>query len=473
MSLSSHEIARVIEAVAPPIGDAPLRSIHQPTPTEIVLELRTPEGSQRLLLSAHPRFSRLHRIDKRPPSPPNPYAFQMLLRKELSGRLAALSQIAGDRLVRLEFVGLHRRTLVAELTGPSSNILLLDEEDILLGALKPLAKGGRLRLRHPYVPPPPRPEQAKQVGRRDRFLPPEAPPADGDVLPYDRLVADWFDAEIRRRTLEDQRSRVMHLARRALRTIERRLEALDKDLERAENAERHRLYGDLIQIHLREIPAGSARLVVPNLFSSDPDARIEIPLDPRLGPMANAQKHYKRYRKYDASIPFVLERIEAAEQRRDTLLKALEDLEKIRDEDALLALEKSLGLKAQRPTASRRGESERLPYHVYHARSGREIWVGRSAKDNDTLTFRIARGNDFWLHVRGRPGAHVVIPSRESSPDLETLLEAGRLALKHSGFKRGEKAEVAYTRAKYVRKVKGRPGMVTISQERSLWIESA
>jgi predicted ribosome quality control (RQC) complex YloA/Tae2 family protein len=98
------------------------------------------------------------------------------------------------------------------------------------------------------------------------------------------------------------------------------------------------------------------------------------------------------------------------------------------------------------------------------------IWVGRNARDNDTLTFRFARGNDLWLHARGQTGSHVVVPGTgEAGPDGETLLDAAELAA-HFSAARGEAfVEVASTRCKYVRKAKGAaPGAVTFSQERTI-----
>jgi predicted ribosome quality control (RQC) complex YloA/Tae2 family protein len=96
--------------------------------------------------------------------------------------------------------------------------------------------------------------------------------------------------------------------------------------------------------------------------------------------------------------------------------------------------------------------------------------VGRGAAENDQLTVRVAKGNDLWLHVRGRTGAHVVLRlPRGGAPDQESLIDAAHLAAWFSDA-RGESApEVVYTRAKHVRKVKGAaPGAVTYSQERGL-----
>ena len=99
--------------------------------------------------------------------------------------------------------------------------------------------------------------------------------------------------------------------------------------------------------------------------------------------------------------------------------------------------------------------------------------VGRSAADNDALTLHNAKGNDVWLHVRGRPGAHVVIRAPGRAPQPELLLLAAQLALVHSGLADGARAEVTWTRVKHVKKPRGLPpGKVLVTQERVLYVET-
>lgn len=122
--------------------------------------------------------------------------------------------------------------------------------------------------------------------------------------------------------------------------------------------------------------------------------------------------------------------------------------------------------------ATRDKDPVRLPYRRYRMPGGQSILVGRSGADNDTLTFRHARGRDIWLHVVGRPGAHVVVPCDTTGPEPATLAAAAQLALAHSGFREGDTAEVAWTRVKYVRKVKGAPaGLVTYTQEKVMFVK--
>ncbi len=465
MSLSYLEIQHVLQDLAPLQGSL-LRDVYQPTRTELILSLRTHSGNRLLLLSVHPTFSRLHLLDRRPSNPAKPHPFQMLCRKALRGRMDSLEQVNRDRVVRCTFHGEATHTVVAELTGRHGNIFLLDANDRILGTLRPLRADRRnLAAGSPYVPlPTPR----APVNVTERFS------TRSETLSYQEAVAGHYETAIAQQALEALRTRIQAAVRKELKRLTRRASDLESDLAKAEQAEQYRRYGDVLQIHLPRIPRGRSFVVLPDPFEENQP--LEVPLDPELDPLANMRRHYRRYKKYNASIPFVLQRLEEVEARSRELISLMPRLEAARDEHELQQLVtrhrvvrthvegRGRGAKSSRPP-------RRLPHHRYVTPAGREIWVGKSGRDNERLTFQVARGNDFWVHVLGRPGAHVVIPCRPALPDLETLLDAGMLALRHSGRGAGEKAEVCYTRVKHVRKIPGgAPGQVTFSQEKSLMV---
>ena len=101
------------------------------------------------------------------------------------------------------------------------------------------------------------------------------------------------------------------------------------------------------------------------------------------------------------------------------------------------------------------------------------LLVGRDNQQNDKLTTRIAKGNDLWFHVgRGYAGSHVVLRvPKGKSASLESLLDAGTLAIHFSKVRGAELEEVIYAQAKHVRKPKGLPpGKVVPSQTKTLRI---
>jgi predicted ribosome quality control (RQC) complex YloA/Tae2 family protein len=105
---------------------------------------------------------------------------------------------------------------------------------------------------------------------------------------------------------------------------------------------------------------------------------------------------------------------------------------------------------------------------VFTSADGLEILVGRTASDNDELTFRVANGDDFWFHVRDYPGSHVVVRSRPELPQ-ETLLDAATLAVHFSRAEFAGKRDVSWTRRKWLQKRRGAPsGEVMLSQHKTL-----
>lgn len=93
--------------------------------------------------------------------------------------------------------------------------------------------------------------------------------------------------------------------------------------------------------------------------------------------------------------------------------------------------------------------------------------AGRSDRDNDYLSFRVAKPNDWWFHVRGMPGSHVIlqVPAGDE-PDRATLEAAAAIAAYHSKARAGGVVPVTGTRARYVTKPSGvKTGTVQVRKE--------
>jgi predicted ribosome quality control (RQC) complex YloA/Tae2 family protein len=111
----------------------------------------------------------------------------------------------------------------------------------------------------------------------------------------------------------------------------------------------------------------------------------------------------------------------------------------------------------------------------YISSDGYEVIIGRTARDNDRLTFREARPNDLWLHAGDYPGSHVIVrnSSRKEIPH-RTIVEAAQLAAKFSQASKDAKVNIHYTRRKFLSKPKGAaPGLVRMSSFRSITVEPA
>jgi predicted ribosome quality control (RQC) complex YloA/Tae2 family protein len=112
--------------------------------------------------------------------------------------------------------------------------------------------------------------------------------------------------------------------------------------------------------------------------------------------------------------------------------------------------------------------------HVYEL-DGWTVLVGRTEADNDRLSIKLARPNDWWFHVRGMPGSHVVLRARDDvEPDKAILKRAAAIAAYHSKARRGGTVAVSCTRARFVTKPRGaKPGTVQIRKESVLKVRPA
>jgi len=289
--------------------------------------------------------------------------------------------------------------------------------------------------------------------------------------------------------------------RRLLRRIEVRLRSRRAKLaaEALEfgRADLFRRMGDILVAHQRDIPRGATEVSLPD-HASGPDATITIPLDPALSPAANSERLFKAARRGRRGALRVTARLAETEMElarvhawgeRMAEVSVPETLEALR-----LEIEQTprmltphdrtvLAGAGQAPKAaaraqghvvsrlSRGGQEEEPEPRRFISSDGLPILVGRNNEGNDYLTVHLAKSHDLWLHVQGRAGSHVVIrvPHRESNVPHRTLIQAAQLAAYYSQARDQGKVAVDYTLRKYVHKPKkAKPGLVTISQEKTI-----
>lgn len=111
----------------------------------------------------------------------------------------------------------------------------------------------------------------------------------------------------------------------------------------------------------------------------------------------------------------------------------------------------------------------------YRLPGGWLLLVGKTDADNDRLSLHVARPGDWWFHVRGMPGSHVVLRVDEGrEPDRETLKRAAAVAAYHSKAREGGVVAVSATLARHVSKPRGaKPGTVEIRKEIVLKVRPA
>ena len=112
---------------------------------------------------------------------------------------------------------------------------------------------------------------------------------------------------------------------------------------------------------------------------------------------------------------------------------------------------------------------------IYEPVDGFVIIAGRTSKDNDFISVKVAAPEDYWFHVRGMPGSHVLLRSLNGQePDKRLQETAAAVAAWHSKARNGGVTAVSMTKAKFVSKPGGvKDGTVYIKSEKVLKVRPA
>jgi len=465
VALTATEIAKVMGELAPALVGGWIQKIYQPADRTLALEIRTPGRTHRLLISCHPETARLHFTTAAIQNPPTPPPFCQFLRAHLQGaRIDHIEQIQGDRIVQLALTGKEGPCrLVAELTGKTSNLLVLDET----GHIRRDLNGGKDRVGQQYAPPPhhQREPAAPDHSRFDQNIP-ESP------FPMSSAIEAHYHRAEGASAVETARNARAAILRRLIKKLRRRIEAWHEDLAKAEKYKAYDRYGELIKANLGTIRKGQTDVTLVDYFDEELP-NLTVPLDQSKTPQGNMDDYFRKHRKHLTAERELRPRIEQGQKELETLCQEMTVIEQGNwqppDKPRLIVRARPL---SRAGGGKNRQEQRQGPFRRFTSSDGLAIYVGRNARENDELTFGLAKSDDLWLHARGTPGSHVVVRlEKGTDPPSETIRDAATLALLYSDLKKSGKGDVIYTRRKWVKKAKGQaPGAVIVTQEKSLHV---
>lgn len=454
------------------IGRAPGK-IFQLGPTSLAIDFGLRDAGY-LFISVEPAFPRLYLIKRRvrdlekQSGPLTP--FGLGLRKEFANtRLVAVEKEAGDRVVWFAFAGEDdlgipkKRTLVAQLTGRSANLLLLDDRKTIIHALR-LSPSGSMKTGEVYQKSGRQPAHASKKTELASLI------RNAAVSPSE-TADDYFTSLIAAKAKGARIATARAELRRKISQQEKLLRQLEYDFRQHESQDEHKRIGDLLLANLSTAKRDGNLVTVIDYFA-DNTPPLEIEVERSVTLQEEAARRFALYARSKRAI----EQINA---RMQTVRSGLRELKSEGESLEQRIAAGQFPAPATESKASAASESQRkaAQKHVRGARQylssdGFEILVGRTANDNDQLTFKIARPNDIWLHAADYGGSHVVVrnSTRKDIPH-RTLIEAAQLAAHFSQARKNPKADVHYTERKFVSKIKGgKPGLVRLQRFKTLTV---
>lgn len=535
MSFDGFFLHHMTEELRHELVGGRIQKINQPFEQELVLQIRSNRKSHKLLLSAHSVFGRVQLTETTFENPAIPNTFIMVMRKYLQGAvIEAIQQVENDRILEISVSNKNEIgdsvavTLVIEIMGKHSNIILLDKASgKIIEAIKHVGfSQNSYRTILPgstYVAPPQTgslnpftvgDEKLFQILQTEEIEPKRLQQIfqglgrDTATELSGRLTADklktfrsffaspthpslteksfsallFSDSKTQMSTLSElldtfykdkaERDRVNQQASELIRRVENELEKNRKKLGKqeeellaTEKAEEFRQKGELLTTFLHQVPNDQNQVELDNYYTGE---KILITLDKALTPNQNAQRYFKRYQKLKEAVKHLTSLIE---ETRNTILY----LESVETALAQASLSEIVEIREELIQTGfiRRRQREKIQKRQkpekYLATDGQTIiLVGRNNLQNDELTFKMAKKDELWFHAKDIPGSHVVITGN-LQPSDEVKTDAAELAAYFSKARLSNLVQVDMIEIKKLNKpTGGKPGFVTYTGQKTL-----
>lgn len=246
--------------------------------------------------------------------------------------------------------------------------------------------------------------------------------------------------------------------------LQKKLPLLREELSECDEAEKYRLWGDLITSSIYQLTKKAPSCEVVNYYSENLE-KVTIPLDEKLTPSQNAAKYFKKYNKLKTAKKILSEQITKAEAELSYFETVESSLSLCENEADIYEIRIELaeaGYSAKTSMVQKaRSHAKFAPKHFVTS-DGYDVYVGKNNIQNDLITLKYAKKSDWWFHVKNAPGSHVVMTcDADEEPPARDFTEAAELAAFYSSRKDGENVAVDYTKIRNVKKPAGSvPGYV-------------
>lgn len=268
------------------------------------------------------------------------------------------------------------------------------------------------------------------------------------------------------------KTRLISSVQKEVKKTEKIILNIEKDIVLMSDHEKYKNIGDILASVLYSIKRGDNSVKAYDFYENK---EIIIPLDPLLNPQGNLNKVYKKASKMKRGLEISRERLISFNQKIIYLESVLSFIEKSSDLKGLKNIEDELiGEKIIKPKGktlknkNKNKDSENYGTVVINEKT---VYFGRNNKENDFLTFKFARKDDIWFHVKDIPGSHFIVKKEDFSEDDSFVEKVALYAAFYSKASKGDKVTVEYTEKKNLNKPKGAPlGFVTYNTAKTVTV---
>jgi len=433
MSLSFHEMQSILKELQGQLVGQKLMAVYDVEKREFLLDF----GSYRVLLCFQEPYLRFHFSQRKSGKIQTPLVkgLNNFLKNAVLRSLEIFKQ---DRVIRWEFLTSSGLTLMVfmEFIPKKPNFFLTDPDKAILLSLNPVDQ--------------------------ETYQPHEVKvhPIQEELTAINSVIIERRYHELQsQHAFIKQKSQIKAAIQSEVKSLIRRLKGAEAHYRECLKWEEVQHEALLLQAHFHQLKKGLEQVSVED-WENAGEIRF-LKLNPLKSPQDNIKERFKKSKKLKKGMEYALEDIQNSQEKLNAVRKKLSELEEVADVKEL-----SPFLSPQK--VQLKPKSKPVPYREYISAAGIKIWVGKSAHDNDKLTFSYSKGSDWWLHASGVPGSHVLIKvPKDQEPDRETLLDAMQCAIFYSKAKEEKSVEVCVTQKKFVSRFgKGQAGKVQISQHR-------
>lgn len=532
MSMDGIFVHYLVEEFNSFLAKGKINKIYQPNPLDIVIQIKKDGATYQLLLSASLDSSRLYLTKQTFVNPATPGNFCMLLRKYIErGIITNIKQYQNDRIIMFEVntfnelgdnVNYH---LIIELMGRNSNVILIDENNKIIDAIRKLPPSDATSR---YIIP----KASYEFPIQENKVNPFTDNTDNVLLDniqglaknIEKEIVEYYHGEILaflsnkvkptiyqngnkfdyycfdlnsyqminnnfvtlsemldyyynqyKKTINYSNSDLIKQVKRLITHQKTKLNNLNDDLLKAKDNIKFKDLGILLQANLYNVKKGMSSITVTNFLGSNEE--LTISLNPELDPSKNLKQIFTKGKKASNALIEVQKQIDKVTSE----ISYLEDIQSMIEFSTATELEEikldlfsnSEQYKNKVKKLAKKNKKLEIQHFTFQDVT---IYIGKNNLQNDYLTNKLARNNDYWFHVKDSSGAHIIVSVPGNASDYqmneETIRLAANLSAYYSKYSSSSSVPVDYTKVKYLKKIPGMKGYhVTYTNQKTIYID--